>query len=55
MRTNWQIMLLRTDVVTDGGILFLDSLVMMFLGIEVPCQNIDFVISVSLLILWVLV
>ena len=35
--TNWQIMLLRTDVVIDGGILFLDSLVMMFLGIEVSC------------------
>ena len=46
MRTNWQIMLLRTDVVIDGGILFLDSLVTMFLEIEVPCQNIDFVISV---------
>ena len=39
-------MLFRTDIVIDGGILFLNSLVMMSLGIEVPCQNIDFVISV---------
>ena len=48
-------MLLRTDVVIDGAILFLDLLVMMFLGIKVLCQNIDFVTNVSLLIPWVLV